>query len=407
MDKKTFAARELAKRGIGPDRSPAEDAPGLDESQAYDYTDAGHSDEPAGGGVKDAKRIRLEQEFAQKYDAYMRPEKPLTPYREQLLLEDLFTLLRKLNQKWAELKARRYREVFSGVDEEIPLQIGCAYAYEKLVEDKQNGIYIDHALAHYLRVAQNRAIDLYFRKVFGRLPQAKKGEDDASPEPARRREPRIVSLEAWQTTGDGEQHDDRSLLFSYDPFADMKRPYHEREEKSRKLAILYLQKLMDYPNEPQKPLAVMYGSCLFQLAKVMENDDRLTQMAKASTALSSKEWAFLKMGLRTLKELGDESAGIVTQYYGAELSWGSHFTRHMQERSETGSGYQWADIVYTQTYTKDQTSNWIESVSKSAILKAARAVKDDPDMVDYVMQTLGEKNRFRKALENKAKEEPQ
>ena len=422
MDKASFIQQEFAKRGIGADwtysksSTPAEDLDGEDLS-LYSYTDEEHSDDELTSEetssrkslAKDPSRAQLEQEFVQKYNEYMRPEKPLSRYKEQFLLEDIFILLRKLNQKWVEIKVARYRQLFSGVDEEIPLQIGSAFAYEKIVDDKQNGVYIEHALAHYLRVAQNKAIDLYFRKEFGRLPKSKKnGEDEPTSshgKSTRSSKPHIISIEELGTSPDGQYHGDRDKKLGYNPFEDMKRPYWEREERSRQLAILYLRKLMDYEDEPQKPLAVMYGSCLFQLAKVMENDDELTQIAKASTVLSSKEWAFMKMGLMNLRELGDESEIIISQYYGAHLSWGSGFLKHMLERTEDGKAMKWADIVYTQTYTKGQTSNWIESISKSAIIKAAREIADNPDMIEFVMETLGEKNRFRMALASKTKEE--
>lgn len=421
MDKESFVRKELTQRGIGPNWSysnpddSAEDTDSEDIS-LYSYTDEEHSEDeplqeenmPHKSCKKDPARVELEREFLQKYNEYMRPEEPLSKYKEQFLLEDIFVLLRKLNQKWVELKAIRYRQMFSDVDEEIALQIGSSFAYEKIIEDKQNGVYFEHALAHYLRVAQNKAIDLYFRKNFGRLPVRKKAsESDSSSKenPIHRKEPHIVSIEEMGTDSDGKYHGDRNAEFGYNPFDNMKRPYWEREERSRQLAILYLRKLMDYEDEPQKPLAVMYGSCLFQLAKVMENDDKLTQIAKASTVLSSKEWAFMKMGLMTLRELGDESEIVVTQYYGTHLSWGRGFLKHMLERTEDGKAMKWADIIYTQTYTKGQTSNWIESISKSAIIKAAREIVENPDMIEFVMETLGEKNRFRMALASKTKEE--
>lgn len=421
MDKESFVRKELTQRGIGPNWSYSNPDDSIEETDSedislYSYTDEEHSDDeilheentPRQSHKKDPSRVQLEREFLQKYNEYMRPEKELTRYKEQFLLEDIFVLLRKLNKRWAELKANRYRQLFSGVDEEIALQIGSSFAYEKIIDDKQKGVYVEHAIAHYLRVAQNKATDLYFRKNFGRLPKSKKNGESISPsndKPIRRKEPHIVSIEEMGTDSNGEYRGDRIPAFSYNPFENMKRPYWEREERSRRLAILYLRKLMDYDDEPQKPLAVMYGSCLFQLAKVMENEDKLTQIAKGSSALSSKEWAFMKMGLMTLREMGDESEAVVTQYYDAHLSWGGGFLKHMLERTEDGKALKWADIVYTQTYTKDQTSDWIASISKSAILKAAREIVGDTDMVEYVMETLGEKNRFRMAIASKTKEE--
>ena len=146
MDKASFIKQELAKRGIGDDWSysrSCESPERLEEDDLslYSYTDEDHSDDESltdekssrKSREKDPTRVQLEQEFVQKYNEYMRPEKPLSKYKEQFLLEDIFVLLRKLNQKWVEIKVARYRQLFSGVDEEIPLQIGSAFAYERLL----------------------------------------------------------------------------------------------------------------------------------------------------------------------------------------------------------------------------------------------------------------------------------
>ena len=162
MGKYYFVAQELAKRGIDCDLSWGEGYSFPDEDGPAETWEA------AGKGKKQPERIAREQEFSSLYDAYMRPETPLTPYREQCLLDDLYSLLRKLNEDWVHYKAARYRTVFSGVDEDIALGIGCTYAYQQLIQDKAEGIYLEYALAHYLRIAQNKAIDHYFRAEFGR-----------------------------------------------------------------------------------------------------------------------------------------------------------------------------------------------------------------------------------------------
>lgn len=413
MNKESFVKQQLAKRGIGAswNYGATADSPEpeySEEAEVFCYADEDSEEtieavtEP--NGKKSPRRAELESEFLRLYRAYMRPEKPLSHYGEQFLLEDLFELLRKLNKNWTASKAMRYRETFPGVDEEIALQIGCIHAYEKLMEDKQRGVFIEHAVAHYLRVAQNRAIDLYFRKEFGRLPKRKPEADTYPEETIRRKVPKTISIESIQTNIDGTSHVDRDIRFSYDPFTDIQWSHREREDKSHRLATVYLQKLMDYPFEPQKPLAVMYGSCLFQLAKVSESEDPLSLAAKASTALSSTEWAFRKMGLSNLKALADISEKAVRQYYGTQLAWGSHFTGHMLQRSDDGLSYLWADIVYTQTYTRAQTSNWMESVSKSSIIKAAKAIMEHPELKEFVLETLSTTNRFRRVLEDISKE---
>lgn len=404
MSKRLFVRQELAKRGID---YPACDDP--DSDGVYSYTDEEHTDEQlpgesphAGKHRKSPRRKELEQRFLELHAAYMRPEQPLTAYREQCLLEDLYELTWKLNQGWVHYKAMRYRQVFEYVDEDLALSIGCNYVYGKLVKNKRSGIFVEHALAYYLRLAQNKTIDKYFRKKFGRLPKPKAEADPEKPaeEPKPRlKSPRLVSLDAAGVNRDGDYTADRHTEFSCDPFSELRRPRWERDDKARRLCVVYLQTLMDYPYEPQKPLAVMYGSCLFQLAKQLDNEEPLTLLAKRSNVLSSKEWAFARMGESTLRQLGAESETIVESYYRSGLSWGEAFAGHMAERDESGKA-KWADIVYTRTYTKAETSNWMESVSKSSVIRAARQVLQDPDLLEYILETLSPKNKFRRALES-------
>ena len=87
------------------------------------------------------------------------------------------------------------------------------------------------------------------------------------------------------------------------------------------------------------------------------------------------------------------------------LVWGSAFNQHMLERTVDGSKRVWADIVYTKTYTEGNTSNWIESIMKSTMIKCSRKMTDSPDLTEYAIETLSAKNKFRKALEKMEKED--
>lgn len=415
MSKRNFVRQELAKRGI--DYNPyAEAESACDE--VYAYTDEEHTDEEppkesphAGKHRKSPRRKELEQQFLELYTAYMRPEKPLSAYREQCLLDDLYALVWKLNEGWARFKAMRYRQSFEYVDEELALSIGCNYVYGKLVENKRKGIFLEHPLAYYLRLAQNKAIDHYFRKNFGRLSKDKADNaaaDADNGEPAvskpRRKVPYLVSLDAMSVNDDDDYTGDRHIEFSCDPFSETRRPRWERDDKAHRLSVLYLRALMDYPYEPQKPLAVMYGSCLFQLARHEESLDPLAELAKKSNVLTSKEWAHLRMGEATLRQLGEESEAVVESCFRSGLSWGTGFSGHMSAVEADGVTPKWANIVYTRTYTKAQTSNWMESVSKSSILRAARQIPDDSELLEYIMEVFGPGNKFRKALEARLQE---
>ncbi len=381
----------------------AEALTALDED-VVSYTDEEHTDDEEspqenGKRKKSPGRADREAEFAALYQAYMHPEKPLSAYRTQCQLDDLMALLYKLNASWAYRKAKRYELAgFHGVDADMALSIGCAPIYDLLKHDKATGSDCTYPVAHYLRIAQNKSIDDYFRANFGRLPPKKKTDG------SKFREPRIVSLEDMLSDPDGKFRGDRSIEASVDPFADMRRPRWERDEQSRRLSVMYLRELMNYPGEPQKPLALMYGNILYQLARESGGKDALSQSAKKSTKVSSPEWAHRKMGDRTLVQLAAESERVVRKCYESSIPWGPVFQQYMQECTADGASQRWADIVYTKTYTQGETANWIESIFKSTMLKCARKLSHDPELMEFAIETLGYKNKFRQALEKMEKE---
>lgn len=397
---------------------------GLDE-EAFSYADEEHTDDDVleesvesvekgkGKRRKSPERISLETKFVDLYEEYMHPEKPLSAFRTQCQLDDLILILYQLNAGWAYRKANRYKLAgFCSVDAEMALSVGCAAACDILKEDKANGNYSSYPIGRYLRIAQNKSIDDYFRTEFGRLSSRKeKGNpDDRAPVEAEetrpsRKEPYMTSLDAMQLDHDGTFRGDWKIELSNDPFEHLKRSRTERDRKANRLAAGYLRALMDYPDDPPKPLALMYGSILFQLYKDYGGDDELSKMAKQSTKLTSPEWAHRRMGNATLLQLGIYSERVVRRCFDKSLTWGSNFTEHMQEVSEDGRQRKWADIIYTKTYSEGNTANWIESIMKSTLVKLSRKMTDDPELTEYAMETLGKKNKFRKALEKIEKED--
>lgn len=354
---------------------------------------------------KSPERINREKEFVSLYEKYMHPAESLTAFQAQCLLDDMYLLLCELNMGWVHRRTVRYQSAgFSGVDAEIALSIGTAYVYDLLKQNKTAGKYLTYPVAYYLSVAQRRTIDGYFRKNFGRLPAKKKEAPSAEVKVAteqkpRRKEPYLVSLEGMQTDKEDVYHSDRSVILSCDPFGTTHRPRVEVEDKSRKLSVLYLRELMDYPDEPQKPLALMYGSILFQLAKENSGGDELSKIAQKSSRISSASWAHQRMGKLTLVQLGKASQKIVQRVYHKSLSWGIPFTRHMMELVRDDADKKWADIVYTEAYTEPETSDWIESIFKSTMQKCARRLANDPELREFAIESLGHKNKLRKALE--------
>lgn len=404
--------------------NPAGEALSEVDEDAFSYADEDHTDEddipeePAGVGKgkrkKSAERLALETRFLALYEEFMRPTQEYSEIQIEYQADDLYGMLYQLNRGWAYQKAKNYRLAgFSAAEGEFALAAGCEFIPSLLMEDRAAGKYCDYPINHYSKIVQNKAIDKYFRDEFGRLPPKKKSPEDESKgqspseeETERRRKvPYTISLDAPISDDNSRLFGERLNEASVDPFENLQRPRWERDDKSTRLIMLYLQELMEYPNEPQKPLALMYGNILFQLYKDYGGEDNLSMMAKRSKKVSSPEWAHQRMGRATLLQLGIYSERVVQKCFSKSLVWGDFFNQHMLERTADGSRRVWGDLVYTKTYTEANTSNWIESIFKSTMIKCVRKLKNNPDLAEYAIEVLGAKNKFRKALEKIEKED--
>lgn len=355
-----------------------------------------------------------EEQFLSLYQEYFHPSKPYSEFQVQCQLDDLYALLVRLNRGWAYKKAQSHKRAgFLEADGEDALACGGYRLYDMLKKDREAGREYSYPIRHYLKIARNASIDAYFRPAFGRFsPSQKPAGDGAAPkEPSaeekakKRKVPFTVSLDAPVGEEGGRYLGEQLEEASVDPFAELRRSRGERDDKSDRLAMMFLRELMDYPDEPPKPLALMYGNVLFSLYKHYGGDDELARMAKASTKVSSPEWAHKRMGAATLRQLGIYAERIVQKCFDNSLTWGADFQGHMKERTKDGSEYLWANIIYTETYTA-HTSHWIESILKSTIMKCSRKVCDCPELREYAMDTMEARGRFRTALEKMDKEGP-
>lgn len=357
---------------------------------------------------KSAKRIRLEKEFAAAYEAYMHPAAPLSAFRQHELLGQLHVLLFDLTEGWAVEKTRRYLSAgFLEADDILARSRGCDAAFQVLKQDHKTGTYRTSPVAFYVRVTKNKIIDLYFRKEFGRLPSEKKGDPDDSQkeqeDPKKRKRPYQVSLNALSMDSDGIYHDDRNKALACNPFADTRRPHWEIADKSHQMSVLFLRELMDYPFEPQKPLALMYGNILFQLAKESEEKSELNEIARKSSKVSSPSWAHQAMGNMTLEQLGNLSERIIQQRCAEKLAWGIPFRDHMPQPINSDSDLTWREIVYTDMYTVANTSNWIESIQQSTMMKCAARLVADPDLLEFAEDSFEPTDKLMKAIDRIAK----
>jgi hypothetical protein len=221
----------------------------------------------------------------------------------------------------------------------------------------------------------------------------------------KRKKPAIVSMDAPVA------RDVKTTLGQLleDPTKDVFRLLYDSAEQhaqsAQALFEIFLQELMDYNDEPQKPLALMYGSVLFKLAKEYGGDSPLAQEAKKSTKVASPIWAHKRMGNANLSALSAYAQRVVRCCCEESLCWGDTFRQNLRSRDTAGTGLLWGDIIYTRTYTEAQTSNWIESIRKSTMVKCARRVEKDTALVAFAKEQLHHDNKFRKALEKAEKEE--
>lgn len=372
-----------------------ENALSEEDIDAFSYTDEEHTDEddiqeqPAGKDKgkhqKSEEILSLEKEFLALYEEYIHPTKEYSECRVSWQLDDLCEKLMKLNRSWAYKTAQSYKQAgYDEADGDDALAVSIEYTYDLLRKDRATGNYCSYPIAHYLKISHYKTIDHYFRKLKLR---------------------HTISIDA-PISGDDPRPVGEVLPGGIEePFPGWGRSRQERDEKANRLKMMFLRELMDYPNDPPKPLALMYGNILFQLCKDYGGNDDLSMMAKSSTKVSSPEWAHQRMGRATLLQLGIESERIVQKCISKSLTWGTAFNQHMLERTADGSRRVWADIIYTKTYTEGNTSNWIESIMKSTINKCSRKMTGNPDLTEYAIETFGAKNTFRKALEKMEKED--
>ena len=214
-----------------------------------------------------------------------------------------------------------------------------------------------------------------------------------------------VSMDGMMTNQDGEYHEDRNTIFSTDPFEQMCLSRRVSDAQTLRLIVPFIRELMNYPDEPQKPLALMYGLILFQVAKDCGGHDAISKAAQKSTKTASAAWAHRRMGNLTLDVLGDKSELVVRQCYDQTLAWGNPFRQYMLCKLSDGTNRTWSEVVYTKSYSEDQTSNWIESITKSTQIKCARMFVANPDLREIAIEKTSLEAKLRKSMEKIEKKE--
>lgn len=314
---------------------------------------------------KSPERQQLEKAFVQLYDEFIHPTREYSEHEVDSQLGQLYYMLMKLNSGWAEGMAKCYRRNGYLADGEEANATGNAYLLDILRKDRATGLYSTYPVNHYLNIAHHKAMDHYFRT----FKMAYVSLDEQISEQDRRT---VVEL----VPSNDPPMDDWSK--------------EDRAKRADAIARRFIEELMSYTGaEPHKAIALMYGTVLFQLAKDSPEEDELFLLAKRSTKSSSADWAHLCMAQKTLGELAQEAEQIVQSYFATkELHWGDVFHQKLQRER---------DMVYTDLYSTQKTTRWIESISKSTREKLIRNFHD-LDLAEYAVETLGYENSFAQRL---------
>lgn len=185
----------------------------------------------------------------------------------------------------------------------------------------------------------------------------------------------IMSLDALNTDEEGKIRE----FLGQDVFGELEESKLELERQSvcGQYLSIYVNTMMSYENDPQKPLALCFAKILYQLESLFKAfEDPHTN--------SSIIWAWSRMGGKNLLQLGLDSQRSVQTYLNKNLYWKKPFLTKLTEESPY-AGILWRDLVYTQVFSKKETSNWVESIHKSVVIQTARKIQADEKLYESVM----------------------
>ena len=183
----------------------------------------------------------------------------------------------------------------------------------------------------------------------------------------------------------------------------------EKGDLSRRLLEIYLRTMLDYRNDPQKPLGLCFGRILYQLEMLYNPDEiELAGIKKAAkdkrkkisdydkmlyafwdvqspATATSLSWAARKMDSKNLGMLSIESQNSLQAYFNPSLKWGKNFLARLQVPSPYKDGIAWKYVIYTDEFTPKQTSDWTESIHRSVFNASLEVVESDSLLLDEVL----------------------
>ncbi len=370
-------------------------------------------------------RAALEKQFNEKYAALFSPASEYA--QTDTAFNDLIDILGQLttyviyDRIWS-------LPVYRNGDEEEITQEGHIAAFEKLIEDVSCGKTRSDALYYYLTIYKNKTKD--YLSFYGLLKRKK--DSESTTDTKKSKVPKVSdirsapSIESLTTNQDGEYQSDRMADFAVNPFDD-ESDYHVGN--SREILKIYIQELLENTNIPPAPLAVMYARVLYQMERLLDADSvdemvsqymkkmnwsedpedsqydehivRATEKVQRYANSTAPDWAIARMRKLTVCELGKDSEASLHSLFDSTLAWGKPFWEKCSTISEKFAPSLWGTIVYTDCYKKPQIENWATDLHNSTVVKAARKICLQQDLLEYILDELDDEGRLKGEVRKK------
>ncbi len=329
-------------------------------------------------------------------------------WRKEHRLDDLFQLLAERHTSMV-FSIVSYHSKYTSGDELAAMQMGHEAVMEMLNRARASSSVRDGITAYLKTTYRNQACE-FLRKEYGyacRKDPTPVAPTDASA-PASPPQPKAtvktgrfteISLDAMATDSDGNSQQDRIKEAAGNPLLDLLE-IQERNRRAHEKLVLYYQELLNYPGEPQKPIAVLYARALYQIEKrfspeeieasahaVMkkqrwkddeDNGIRAAKEAQEPAVDASVKWGLQKMGDDKLGVLGERAILSLKKYYDSRLHWGSPYLECLHKPSPYNNHTIWSELVYTATFSTAKISHWATDIHKEVVKRVSR-VLDDPD----------------------------
>lgn len=329
-------------------------------------------------------------------------------WQKEHRLDDLFQLLTERHASKV-FSIVSYHSKYTSGDELVAMQMGHEAAIILLNKDRE-ARHVREGITADLKAIYHRQAYQFLRTVYGyacrkettsTAPAAGSVPAPLSP-PAKKVKAAHyteISLDAMATDSDGNNQQDRMKEVAGNPLLDQLE-IQERNRRAHERLMLYYQELLNYPGEPQKPIAVLYARALYQIEKRFSPDEieataqtvmkqerwkdsednsiRAVKEAQELAVDASVKWGLQKMGDDKLGVLGERAILSLKKYYDSRLHWGSPYLECLPKPSPYYNHTIWSELIYTAIFSTSKISHWATDIHKEVVKRASR-VLDDPD----------------------------